>query len=147
MQPFTLFCVLATILPAHLVLAHHRGNGGNFGGNGGNFGGAPSTFITVVPVAAPTSDGSSGSTTSSGSGDSSSSSSSGAVDASLVPDFGVTAGVSLNDGTPRCAGLNGKAIDCDCPPSLDDFVNGQFGVASAVASGAQFPSGKSCLEC
>ena len=165
MQQFALLCVLAAMLPAQLVLAQHRGNfggdnfrGGNFrggpggqvgGGPGGQFGGGtPNTFITIAsaaPAAAatdssPAAPAASAPAPASG-GSSSSSSSSGGVSASLIPSFGITAGVSLNDGTPRCAGVDGKAIDCDCPPTLATFL---AGVETDVASGADFPTGRSC---
>ena len=157
MQQFALLCVLAAMLPAQLVLAQRRGQfgggnfrGGNFGGGpGGQFGGgAPNTFITIASSApaataadsSPAAPAAPAPAPSSG-GSSSSSSSSGGVSASLIPPFGITAGVSLNDGTPRCAGVDGKAIDCDCPPTLDKFL---AGVETDVASGADFPTGRSC---
>ncbi|KAJ7644462.1 hypothetical protein FB45DRAFT_975944 [Roridomyces roridus] len=54
------------------------------------------------------------------------------VDASLVPDFGVTAGVKDPAGSASCVGINGKLIPCTCPPSRDDFI---ASVSANVANG------------
>jgi len=45
----------------------------------------------------------------------------GGVDASLVPQFGVTAGQSP-DGTGNCIGINGIKIPCTCPPDSATFL-------------------------
>eukprot|EP00918_Siedleckia_nematoides_P067972 GHVU01147913.1.p1 GENE.GHVU01147913.1~~GHVU01147913.1.p1 ORF type:complete len:210 (+),score=38.71 GHVU01147913.1:247-876(+) len=45
----------------------------------------------------------------------------GGVDASLVPQFGVTAGHSP-DGTGNCIGINNIKIPCSCPPDRDTFI-------------------------
>ncbi|GAW09256.1 hypothetical protein LENED_011401 [Lentinula edodes] len=45
----------------------------------------------------------------------------GGVDASLVPEFGVTAGQSP-DGTGNCIGINNIKIPCSCPPDRDTFI-------------------------
>ncbi|KZT05442.1 uncharacterized protein LAESUDRAFT_702284 [Laetiporus sulphureus 93-53] len=48
------------------------------------------------------------------------------VDSSLVPDFGVTAGIKAN-GSASCDGIDGTngepiLIPCQCPPDLDTFI-------------------------
>ncbi|KAF9068543.1 hypothetical protein BDP27DRAFT_1392656 [Rhodocollybia butyracea] len=45
----------------------------------------------------------------------------GGVDASLVPQFGVTAGQSP-DGTGNCIGINNIKIPCSCPPDRNTFI-------------------------
>ena len=65
------------------------------------------------------------------------------VDPSVIPPFGVTRGVTLNDGTPRCAGIDNKPIECDCPPDFNNFLTA---INSAVAGGAAFPSGTSTQD-
>jgi hypothetical protein len=158
MKSFALVTILATSLPA--VLAQGGwGNGGRGGFRGGNRGppqhdappsqgfpvqpgsfDQPSTFSTVaVPNTAPT--GAAANTPAapdSGNGGSTSSSS-GGVDVSLIPPYGVTPGIALNDGTPRCAGDQGKPIDCDCPPDVNQLA---AATADAVAGGMSFPTGK-----
>ncbi|KAF7365562.1 hypothetical protein MVEN_00429500 [Mycena venus] len=52
-------------------------------------------------------------------------------DASLVPEFGVSAGVNPT-GTGDCDGINGIKIPCACPPSRDAFI---AQVAANVAAG------------
>ncbi|RMZ84798.1 hypothetical protein DV737_g912, partial [Chaetothyriales sp. CBS 132003] len=66
------------------------------------------------------------------------------LDVGLIPPYGIQANVSLNDGTPRCAGLDGKAIPCDCPPDPSLFVSS---LNQLVASGQQqFPEGNTVEE-
>jgi hypothetical protein len=111
MRP-ALVSVLAATLSALSVLAQRHDGGG-----GGDF---PSTFITItsaVPAATPdpslpSAPSSSGETSSAGSSSAGASSggSSGSVDASLIPPFGITAGVKANDGTANCVGDGGKDI-------------------------------------
>ena len=55
----------------------------------------------------------------------------GAFDPSLVPEFGVQAGVSP-DGQGNCIGLNNVKIPCSCPPDRQDFIQR---VQAAAASG------------
>ncbi|KAJ7269252.1 hypothetical protein B0H12DRAFT_1009596 [Mycena haematopus] len=43
------------------------------------------------------------------------------VNAALVPQFGVKAGVNPT-GTGDCDGINGIKIPCSCPPSRDSFI-------------------------
>ncbi|KAJ7505751.1 hypothetical protein B0H11DRAFT_1975996 [Mycena galericulata] len=43
------------------------------------------------------------------------------VDASLVPEFGVTAGQSPN-GSGSCVGINNVLIPCTCPPDRNSFI-------------------------
>lgn len=100
----------------------------------------PTTLSTVaIPNTAPTEAAASASATPASGSGGSTSSSSGNVDASLIPDYGVTPGVLLNDGTPRCAGDQGKPIDCDCPPDVDVLA---AATADAVDAGADFPTGR-----
>jgi hypothetical protein len=143
MKQFTLFFLLATAVPA----IAQRGREGPPGGfhRGGGFGnGAPNTLVTVVspvPAATPVVGTPNNSPPASGSGGSGSggSTSSGAIDVSLIPPYGVTPGVKLNDGTPRCAGDQGKPIDCDCPPDVNLLAGA---IEAQVALGRSFPNGK-----
>ncbi|KZT69668.1 hypothetical protein DAEQUDRAFT_765257 [Daedalea quercina L-15889] len=45
----------------------------------------------------------------------------GTIDASLVPDFGITADTDPT-GTGDCTGANGVEIPCICPPDRDEFI-------------------------
>ena len=108
----TTFFLLAAIFPAVSVLAQDYNIATQ----------TIATFITIASDAAT------------------SSSSSSVVEPDLIPPFGITQGILLNDGTPRCAGLDNKPIDCDCPPDFDTFLNS---VDTTVASGAAFPAGDS----
>ncbi|RMZ75917.1 hypothetical protein DV738_g5231, partial [Chaetothyriales sp. CBS 135597] len=65
------------------------------------------------------------------------------LDVSLIPPYGITPNISLNDGTPRCAGVEGKAIPCDCPPDPALFVTS---LTSLVNSGQEFPEGNSASD-
>lgn len=56
---------------------------------------------------------------------------SGGFDASLVPQFGITAG-KQPDGTGNCVGNGDKLIPCACPPDRHLFIQK---VAAAAASG------------
>ena len=120
MPRFILVAILATTLPVLSVLAQCAVIE------------TVTTFITITtgsPAATATSS------------SSMDVSSSGVVNPSLIPPFGVTPGILLNDGTPRCAGNNGIPIECDCPPDYNNFLNA---VETAVAGGAEFPTGQSC---
>ncbi|KAJ9601933.1 hypothetical protein H2200_013492 [Cladophialophora chaetospira] len=143
------------ILPALSVAQRGGGGGGRGGfGGGGGFphggGNAPNTFITVAsaapaaatsaaappaatpPAAAPpAATGGGGAATGGGSG---------AVDASLIPPYGITPGVKSSDGTANCAGDNGKNIPCTCPPPVNNLVTA---IEAQVANGLAFPSGTS----
>ncbi|KAF2800537.1 hypothetical protein K505DRAFT_320415 [Melanomma pulvis-pyrius CBS 109.77] len=55
----------------------------------------------------------------------------GSFDASLVPEFGVQAGIGP-DGAGNCVGNGGKLIPCQCPPDRDAFIQK---VGAAVAAG------------
>ncbi|KAF1964380.1 hypothetical protein BU23DRAFT_378457, partial [Bimuria novae-zelandiae CBS 107.79] len=50
---------------------------------------------------------------------------------SLVPEFGVEAGVSP-DGQGNCLGLNNVKIPCSCPPNRQNFIQK---VQAAAAAG------------
>ena len=117
MRPAIVF-VLAATFPALSVLAqrgHGGGGGGRFSHQNGD--GLPNTFITItsaapaitpgvgVPSAASPPDAAS-SVGSSSAG----ASSGGSVDASLIPPFGITAGIKAPDGTANCVGDGGKDI-------------------------------------
>ncbi|RMD39816.1 hypothetical protein DV735_g5330, partial [Chaetothyriales sp. CBS 134920] len=66
------------------------------------------------------------------------------LNVALIPPYGIEANVSLGDGTPRCAGLDGKAIPCDCPPDPALFVSS---LTQLVSSGQQqFPEGNTPSE-
>ncbi|EXJ88735.1 hypothetical protein A1O1_05667 [Capronia coronata CBS 617.96] len=131
---------------------HGGGNGGvgSFNHGGGN---SPSTFITRVSTTPVTTAGSGDPPTSSPAQGSSSANpspagassvaSSGSVDTSLIPPFGITAGVKANDGTANCVGDGGKAIPCDCPPDSNTFVSA---LEDSVAAGAAFPPGTSAAD-
>jgi len=121
---------VAVVLHTLCVLGQrHQGDrGGSGGGSGGggflNHGGgdSPNTFITVTsgqPAAATGNATPSRATSSAPSiaTGASSVSSSGSVDASLIPPFGITAGIEANDGTANCVGLNGKGIPYVLPSS------------------------------
>jgi hypothetical protein len=75
----------------------------------------------------------------------------GGVDASLVPEFGVTAGQSP-DGTGNCIGINNIKIPCSCPPDRNTFIadlnaNVAAGHATNNPSVAlSFPTGNSNAE-
>ena len=105
--------MLAATLPALSVVAQrHQGGGG--GGRFGGGGGFPNTFITVAS-AAPAATGNAApapapAATDSPSAGAASGGSSGSVDASLIPPFGITAGIKANDGTQNCVGDLGKGI-------------------------------------
>ncbi|ETI24009.1 hypothetical protein G647_03378 [Cladophialophora carrionii CBS 160.54] len=115
------FLLAFAILPVLSVA--QRGGGGRGGGfnNGGGFnrgdgGNAPNTFITVASAApaaatsaaaAPPAGGSGGG---GGGGGGAATGGSGAVQASLIPPYGITPGVKANDGTANCVGESGKAI-------------------------------------
>src|ERR1700728_1641667 len=112
MRPVLVY-VLAATLPALSVLAqrHHGGGGGSD---------LPSTFITIASAAPAATSGTGFSSTASSpdaassanssSAGVSSSASSGSVDTSLIPPFGITAGVKATDGTANCVGDGGKDI-------------------------------------
>lgn len=136
-----------------------RGGGGRFPGGGFNpqgQGSTPTTFLTQTASAAgsaftPAVDPQSTVPTS-GSGQdqppantppASNGGGSGNVDASLIPPFGITAGVKLNDGTANCAGVNNKGIPCTCPPDLGTFT---ASLESNVAAGAAFPTSNSVQD-
>jgi hypothetical protein len=113
------FILLAlAVLPALSAAQRGGGGGGRFGGGGGNFnhggGNAPNTFVTVASAApaaatsaaaAPQGGGATGGAAGGGA-----SGGSGAVQASLIPPYGITPGVKANDGTANCVGDNGKGI-------------------------------------
>lgn len=149
MQQFAILSLLAIILPAVTATASDRAwfvehGWGRYGDRGGDrFEGdrfdTPNTFATVTGTAFPGPSPNPGPNNPSNPS-SSTSSSSGFTDGSLIPSFGITPGVSLNDGTPRCAGDGGRAIECDCPPNLDTFSRA---VDVARSSGAPFPEGES----
>jgi len=146
MRPVLVY-VLAATLSALPVLAqrHHGGGGGGFSGHGG--GNSPKTFITITSAAPAATSGtgspSKASPSNSTSSVGSSGASSGSVDASLIPPFGITAGIKATDGTVNCVGDGGKDIQCDCPPDLNTFVGA---VDQFVASGLAFPSGDSAAD-
>jgi len=143
----TLVYALVAICSATTVLAQRgHGEGGGSGGGFFNHGGdnAPTTLITqtsAAPAATATATESSGGSTTGSTSSSSSGSSS--VDASLIPPFGITAGVKASDGTANCAGDNNVDIPCTCPPALDTFVTD---VEKFVAGGLSFPSGTSAQD-
>jgi len=142
----TLVYALVAICSATTVLAQRgHGEGGGSGGGFFNHGGgnAPTTLITqtsAAPAATATATESSGGSTT---GSTSSSAGSSSVDASLIPPFGITAGVKASDGTANCAGDNNVDIPCTCPPALDTFVTD---VEKFVAGGLSFPSGTSAQD-
>ncbi|KAH8927544.1 hypothetical protein BT69DRAFT_1277933 [Atractiella rhizophila] len=75
------------------------------------------------------------------------------VDASRVPEFGVTPGVPDPAGSASCVGVNGKLIPCTCPPNRDEFIQqmiANVGVGHAVNNPAvsvpAFPSGNSLQD-
>ena len=117
MRP-TIIYVLAATLPALSVFAQRHGGGGGGGFfHGGGGGGFPNTFVTVASAApaaatppagsapAPAPAAAAPPTTGGTTPDPTS-----GFDASLIPPYGITAGISTNDGTANCVGDNGKAI-------------------------------------
>ncbi|KIW67920.1 hypothetical protein PV04_03899 [Phialophora macrospora] len=145
MRSFFLFAF--AILPALSVA--QRGGGGRGGGGGGAFnhggGNAPSTFVTVASAApaAATSAAAAPAASGNGGGAGAGTGGSGAVQASLIPPYGITPGVKANDGTANCVGDNGKAIPCTCPPPVNNLVTA---VQAQVAGGASFPTGNSAAD-
>ena len=118
MRP-TIIYLLAATLPALSVVAqrHGGGGGGGFFGNHGG-GGFPNTFITVAsaapaaatpPAAAPAGSAPAPAAAPPATGGTTPDATTG-FDASLIPPYGITAGISTNDGTANCVGDNGKAI-------------------------------------
>ena len=108
---FLLIFFLATILPAISVLGQRGGRGGGRGGFNRPGGNLPNTFVTATrpaptqgaganPAAAPNNAPGGGA----GGGGA------GAVQASLIPPFGITAGVRSSDGTANCVGDNNVNI-------------------------------------
>ncbi|KAF2462713.1 uncharacterized protein BDR25DRAFT_169234, partial [Lindgomyces ingoldianus] len=66
-----------------------------------------------------------------------------AIDPSLIPPFGVTAGQNP-DGTGNCIGINNVKIPCNCPPDFNIFAAklSQFAaVGNARGSLLSFPLG------
>ncbi|KAF2686177.1 hypothetical protein K458DRAFT_416483 [Lentithecium fluviatile CBS 122367] len=66
-----------------------------------------------------------------------------AVDPTLVPSFGIQRGIKIN-GTADCAGLNGKAIPCQCPPKRSAFLaklNEFVDQGNALGVPISFPEG------
>jgi len=67
----------------------------------------------------------------------------GSVNPALVPDFGIQRGQKIA-GSADCAGLNGKAIPCQCPPLRDDYLkklNGFVAAGNAFGTPVKFPEG------
>lgn len=74
-----------------------------------------------------------------------STSAAGALDESLVPEFGVQQGTNPT-GTGDCDGVNGKKIPCFCPPNRSDFIRvlGNFVKEGNVfGTPISFPTGDS----
>lgn len=107
---FLLICVLATIFAAMPTFAQRGGGraGGRPGGFRGN-GNAPNTFVTVAS-AAPAAPAATQGTGAAGGGNANNAPAAGGgaatVQASLIPPFGITAGIKATDGTANCVGDN-----------------------------------------
>jgi hypothetical protein len=65
------------------------------------------------------------------------------INPALVPSFGIQRGIKLPN-SADCAGLNNKAIPCQCPPLRDDFIAklSKFTAAgNAFGTPVKFPQG------
>jgi hypothetical protein len=65
------------------------------------------------------------------------------INPALVPSFGIQRGIKLPN-SADCAGLNNKAIPCQCPPLRDDFIAklSKFATAgNAFGTPVKFPQG------
>ncbi|ORY68999.1 uncharacterized protein BCR38DRAFT_425015 [Pseudomassariella vexata] len=62
--------------------------------------------------------------------------SNGAITASIIPDFGVTAGIQSADQSGSCVGVDNKNIPCECPPSKEAFAQTLSTFVSRGVAGA-----------
>lgn len=107
-----IFALLATAFA--LPQRHNGGPGNNRPGNNG----PPATIppANAPPTSTPPANNQpSTSTPSTNNG--------GTIDPSLVPDFGITAGIPSTNQKGSCQGNNNVNIPCQCPPSKAAFIS------------------------
>lgn len=107
---FLLICILATILPAVSVLGQRGGRGGGRGGFNRPGGNSPNTFVTVASARPAPTQGAGANPAAAPNNAPAGGSGAGTVQASLIPPFGITAGVRSCDGTANCVGDNNVNI-------------------------------------